>query len=264
MIKVATLASSSRGNSSLVMGENTIILIDAGINLSTLIEKLKKFNLSPNDIDAILCTHEHSDHSKSVGAFMRKSNCKLYVHAHGKEPILKKVGKVNLNNVITYYDATFNIGEFLVKGFKVPHDSVCCMGFVIAQGDIKIAYATDLGVAYDEIVENLKGCRLVILESNHDEQLLINNDNYPDYLKHRILSDNGHLSNISCAKVISTLAQHNVRQVVLAHLSLENNTPELCYSTICNYLNTVGIVPGVNIKIDIAPAFNIGTVFVLK
>lgn len=264
MMKVVTLASSSKGNCVLVMGEKTNLLIDAGININNLIEKLKRLNCDPNSITAILNTHEHSDHIKSVGGLMRKFGCLLYVHADGRDVVLKKIGNVDERKVISFFDQEFCVGEFKIKSFKLPHDAVSCVGFVVSCGNAKFAYATDLGFASEETIDNLKNCKLVILESNHDEKMLINNKNYSEILKRRILSRNGHLSNMASAKVVCTLAQNNVKQVVLAHLSLENNTPQLCYETVCEYLEAMGVVPGVNIKIDVAPAEHIGTVFVLK
>lgn len=264
MIKVVTLSSSSKGNCVLIIGEQTNMLIDAGINLKTLIEKLKLLNVEPGSIKAILSTHEHSDHSKSVGGFMRKFGSFLYCHADGKHAMLEKIGNVDEKKIITFFDSEFSIGEFKIKSFKLPHDAASCVGFQITVGANKFAYATDLGFASEETVNHLKNCKLVILESNHDEKMVVNNVNYSPQLKSRILSRHGHLSNMSCAKVVCTLAENNVKQVVLAHLSPENNTPELCYNTVCEYLFAMGITPGVNIKIDVAPSQTLGTVFVLK
>lgn len=264
MMKVVTLSSSSKGNSVLIIGEQTNLLIDAGIGLNILIEKLKLLNVEPTSIKAILSTHEHSDHSKSVGAFMRKFGAMLYCHNDGFEAMLTKIGKVDTSKIVCFYDQEFYINEFCIKAFKLPHDAVSCCGFVVKNNETKFAYATDLGVATEQTVEHLKNCKLVILESNHDEKMLLNNPNYSDHLKHRILSRYGHLSNVSCAKVVCTLATSNVKQVVLAHLSPENNTPQLCYQTVCEYLEAMGIIAGVHIKIDVAPQQSLGTVFVLK
>lgn len=264
MVKVVTLSSSSKGNSVLIVGEKTNLLIDAGINLKTLIEKLTLLKVEPSSITAILSTHEHSDHSKSVGAFIRKFGSMLYCHADGKSAMLEKIGNVDERKIVSFFDNEFYIGEFLIKSFKLPHDSSSCVGFRFTAGQNSFAYATDLGFASEETVSNLKNCKLVILESNHDEKMLINNVNYSPQLKSRILSRRGHLSNMASAKVVCTLAENNVKQVVLAHLSPENNTPELCYNTVCEYLLAMGITPGVNIKIDVAPSQTLGTVFVLK
>ncbi len=264
MMKVVTLSSSSKGNSVLVIGEQSCMLIDAGISLNILIEKIKLLGIEPSQVKAILSTHEHSDHSKSVGAFMRKFGATLYCHNDGVNAMLTKIGKVDTTKIVTFFDTEFFVNEFCVTPFKLPHDAVSCCGFVVRVNNTKFAYATDLGFASEQTVEHLKNCKLVILESNHDEKMLVNNPNYSDHLKHRILSRNGHLSNVSCAKVVCTLATSNVKQVVLAHLSPENNTPQLCYSTVCDYLQAMGIEPGVHIKLDVAPQHNLGTVFVLK
>lgn len=261
MMKVITLSSSSRGNSVLVLGENTNLLIDAGINVTTLIEKLNILNVDPNSITAILSTHEHSDHTKGIGPFIRKFGAKLYVHADGREALLKKIGKINPAKVVEFFDMDFIIGEFKITSFKLPHDAASCVGFRISNGVSAFAYATDLGYATEETINYLKNCKLVILESNHDEKLVVSNASYPDVLKRRILSKHGHLSNMASAKIVCELAVSNVKQVVLAHLSLDNNNPKLAFDTHCSYLLAQGITPGVNIKIDVAPAFTLGTLF---
>ena len=264
MMKVITLSSSSRGNSVLVMGDKTNLLIDIGINVTAVVEKLKLLNVDPNSITAILSTHEHSDHTKGIGPFVRKYGSMLYVHADGREAMLKKIGNINPLKIVEFFDMDFVVGEFTITPFKLPHDAASCHGFKISNGINQIAYATDLGYANEEIIKNLYNCKLVILESNHDEKLLVSNPHYPDVLKRRILGKNGHLSNAASAKVVTKLAVNNVKQVVLAHLSLENNDPVIAYETHESYLLSQGITPGVNIKIDIAPPFTLGTLFKLN
>lgn len=261
MMKVITLSSSSKGNSVLVLGEKTNLLIDIGINVTTLLEKLKVLNVDPNSITAILSTHEHSDHTKGIGTFVRKFGAKLFVHSDGRKALVQKVGNINPSKIVEFFNTEFLIGEFRISSFKLPHDAISCVGFRISNGESAFAYATDLGYASEEIVNQLKNCKLVILESNHDEKLLMSNPTYPAALKKRIIGKCGHLSNATSAKVVCELAQSNVKQVVLAHLSLDNNTPKLAFETHCSYLLAQGITPGVNIKIDVAPAFNLGTLF---
>lgn len=264
MMKVCTLASSSKGNSTLVMGDETIILIDAGLVYDNLKTKLKVLGVEMEDITAILSTHEHLDHTKCIGTILRRHKTHLYVHADGCAALLKKIGKVNENLLINFYDMPFELGEFTITPFRLPHDSCVCYGYSIEKEGKKISLATDLGFASSEVEQQLYDSRLVILESNHDEQMLIANPKYTAVLKQRILSKRGHLSNRSAAMVVSNLAQHNVKQVVLAHLSEENNTPELAYKTICEYLSSVGIDPLNNIKIDVASPSEIGTIFNIK
>ena len=138
------------------------------------------------------------------------------------------------------------------------------MGFNIYENERKISIVTDLGYTTNVIVEKLYESRLVILEANHDEKMLVASTKYPAMLKNRILSNKGHLSNINSAKVVASLAQHNVKQILFAHLSEETNTPAKCYDTICNYLTSVGIEPQVNIKLDIARPLGVGPIYIIK
>ena len=121
-----------------------------------------------------------------------------------------------------------------------------------------------MGYTTNDVVEKLYDSRLVILEANHDEKMLVASTKYPAMLKNRILSNKGHLSNTSSAKVVASLAQHNVKQILFAHLSEETNTPDKCYETICRYLHSVGITPQVNIKLDIARPYGVGPIYVIK
>ena len=144
----------------------------------------------------------------------------------------------------------------------MSHD-VFCVGFNIWENGSKISIVTDLGYTTNSVVEKLYDSRLVILEANHDEKMLLNGK-YPAILKSRILGKKGHLSNVSSAKVVAELAQHNVKQILFGHLSEENNTPEVCYNTICDYLNSVGVMPQENIKLDILKPHGVGPIFVIK
>ena len=263
-MRVATLASSSKGNCTVVWTDDAKILIDLGITCSECELKLKALGIQPDEIDVILNTHIHSDHTKGIATFARKYHTRVYVHIDGVQALMTKLNKVNKEQIYSFDDRPFVIKDITVSSFKLPHDVPCCVGYSLVCGDNKVSYATDLGHMTDAILENLAGSKLVILESNHDIPTLIANPNYSSILKSRILSDNGHLCNDECAKAVAKLALTGTKQVVLAHLSEENNTPKLAYSTITNYLNSHGITEGVNIKIDVADPYKIGTIFNLK
>ncbi|MBR4745217.1 MAG: MBL fold metallo-hydrolase [Clostridia bacterium] len=263
-MRVATLASSSKGNSTLLWTDNTKILIDLGITCSEVELKLKALNIDPKQIDAILNTHVHSDHTKGIATFARKYGTKIYCHIDGAQALATKLEKVKQEQLFSYSDKPFSVGDFEITSFKLPHDVDCCVGYTVACGDTKVSYATDLGHKSDETLLHLFGSKLVILESNHDRAMLIANPHYSPILKTRILSSHGHLSNDDCAVAVAKLALAGTKQVVLAHLSEENNTPETAYECVTNYLNSRGISEGVNIKIDVAPAHKIGTIFNLK
>ena len=261
-MKVCSLASSSKGNCTIVYNDNQILLIDMGITLKDLEEKLLRLKLDPENIIGVVVSHEHGDHTKGILSLVRKFGVKVYCHHDAVEGVIRKT-KITPLNVNRFNDCPFQLGEFVVSAFKVCHD-VCCVGFNIYEKSNKISIVTDLGHTTTEIVDRLFDSRLVILEANHDEKRVIASTKYPPVLKKRILSNHGHLSNLASAKVVVELAQHNVKQVLFAHLSEENNTPTLCYSTICDYLNSVGVVPNVNIKLDIAKPNGVGPIYVIN
>lgn len=261
-MKVCSLASSSKGNCTIVYNDNQVLIVDMGITLKDLEEKLDRLKIDCDKIIGVVVSHEHSDHTKGILSLVRKYGVTVYCYADAVDGVIRKT-KISSQNVCRFNDCPFQVGEFVVSAFKVCHD-VCCVGFNIYEKSNKISIVTDLGHTTSEIVDRLFGSRLVILEANHDEKRVIASTKYPPILKRRILSNHGHLSNLSSAKVVAELAQHNVKQVLFAHLSEENNTPALCYATICDYLNSVGVVPNVNIKLDIAKPNGVGPVFVIK
>jgi phosphoribosyl 1,2-cyclic phosphodiesterase len=260
-MRVCSLASSSKGNCNIVYTDDEILVVDMGITLKDLEEKFSRLKLDVNKIVGVLVSHEHTDHTKGILSLVRKYNVPIYCHYDAVDGVINKT-KISSLCISRFADTEFKVGSFKVSCFKVCHD-VCCVGFNIIEKTNKVSIVTDLGHTTTEIVERLFESRLVILESNHDEKMVLASTKYPPVLKKRILSDHGHLSNINCAKVVAQLAQHNVRQVVCAHLSEENNTPALCYSTICDYLSSVGVVPDVNIKVDIAKPNGVGPIFLI-
>ena len=263
-MKVVTLASSSKGNCILVFNDTTKILIDIGISLSELETKLNMLKISPHEITAILNTHEHIDHTKNIGAFMRKYDTPLYCHIDGYDRLLAKLGKVDYSSIVRITDMPFKIDNIFIRAFKLPHDASSCVGYTFQDDDKRVSVATDLGYIDDEILSNLIGSRVVVLESNHDEKMLLNNPNYSHFLKQRILGKSGHLSNKLTAQAILKLVGTGTKQVLLAHLSEENNTPEVAYNTICEYLYKYGIIEGQHIRIDVAPAYDLSHVYSLK
>lgn len=263
-MKIVTLASSSKGNCILVYNEDTKILVDIGISISELETKLNMLGISPHEITAILNTHEHIDHTKNIGAFMRKYRAPLYCHVDGFDKLVTKLGRVNFDEILRFVDMPFKIGDIFIRAFKVPHDAESCVGFTFSDDYNRVSIATDLGHFDDEIISNLIGSKVVVLESNHDEQMLLKNPNYSYYLKQRILGKSGHLSNKLCAEAILKLVGTGTKQVLLAHLSEENNTPELAYNTVCSILYEYGIIEGRHINIDVAPAHDLSHVYSLK
>ena len=259
-MKVCSLASSSKGNCTIVYNDNEILVVDMGITFKEFASKLELLHLDINNVIGAIVSHEHSDHIKGLQTFSNTLNKPIYCHYNSVDGIMKKT-KLRLASFVRF-DAPFRLGSFDIVPLEVSHD-VFCVGYNIYENSNKVSIVTDLGYTTNDVVEKLFDSRLVILEANHDEKMLTTGS-YPAVLKSRILSKKGHLSNVSSAKVVAELAQHNVKQVLFAHLSEENNTPEVCYNTICNYLKSVGIEPQVNIKMDIAKPQGVGPIFVIK
>lgn len=257
------LASSSKGNCTLIWNDRSALLVDCGISLKEVESRMQILGVDPRSVSAILVTHEHSDHTKGVGLFARKYHTKIYAHADGVDAIISKLGKIDTNQIIEFF-SDFAIDDYNIHPFKLPHDSVCCVGYTIRENDKQISIMTDLGYTNNDIIKNVFGSRLVILEANYDEKMLRESTKYSYSLKNRIAGRFGHLSNKDSADVICKLACAGVKQILLAHLSEENNTPDLCYTSICDMVSKQGVTPGVNIMIDVAKAHDISTMFTLR
>ena len=262
-MKIVNLGSGSKGNCTLVTSLKTTVLIDAGLSVAEIETKLDYLKVDPSSIDGILITHEHSDHIKSFGKLSKKYSIPIYVHLLEYECVLKKDKDILPYLVHTFDDNDFYIGDLTISSFKLSHDANLCVGYSVYSGGTKFSIATDLGCCPKQVVDNLKGSNLVLIEANHDENLLANNPKYPIILKRRILSSKGHLSNMACAEVISQLVG-DTSQIILGHLSEENNNPSLAYNTIKNFLAQKGIVEGKHIFIDVAFQHKMSNIFEIK
>lgn len=263
-MKVITLASGSKGNCTYIQTDKVKVLVDAGVNLGEIENKLNMLDVNPKDISCIFVTHEHSDHIKSVGAFARKNGSMVIANEKEWEVLEDKLGKLKTTQKVSYSSPAFMVEDLKVRAYKLSHDSYTCFGYSFSNNQNKIAIATDLGYAPTNVVDELKGSDLVILEANHDEKLLLNNPKYSISLKKRILSKKGHLSNVTSSNVISQLVGTGTKQIVLAHLSEENNTPTLAYNTVKNELYKNGIIEGEHIFIDVSTQHEMGNLFNLK
>jgi phosphoribosyl 1,2-cyclic phosphodiesterase len=233
-----SLVSGSSGNCSLISDGKTTLLVDCGLSAKKLEEALLKAKVNPNDITAMLITHEHSDHIKGAGVVSRKYN--LPVYATLKTHEYMDLGKIDNRN-IKYInpDVDFEIGTIGVRPFSIPHDAADPVGYNFFTGNKKLSLATDIGIMNDNVLEHISGSLAVLLESNHDVDMLRSGP-YPLSLKHRILSCDGHLSNADCAKTLAHLASCGLRCAVLAHISEHNNTPLMARACAVSELNKYG------------------------
>lgn len=260
-MKAISLASGSKGNSYLITTYGSKILIDNGLSEKTLLEKLNLLKVNPESLDAIFITHEHADHVKGLKTFLKKYNAKIYVHNDSAKYVDKELNGTLKNEKIFYDNEIITLNDIIVENFTQSHDSKHCCGFTIKDSEASISISTDLGVMNENILNHLKNSNLVYLEANHDINLLLDNPNYPAFLKQRILSNKGHLSNKSSSEVITKLCYSGVKQIVLSHLSEDNNSPSLAYHYIKDQLKQENILEGEDIFIDVATQYNLGTAF---
>lgn len=215
------LASGSTGNCTLLCLSGRYVLIDLGISYRTLKKHLQTLGLTPADLDAVLLTHGHGDHVRGLETFCAHESVPVFM----TEGTAQRVGNWVSAPVLFGRGREFTpVPGILVRSFPTSHDSPGSVGFVIQGAGIQVGYATDLGICPDSILDRLAGSHAVVLEFNHDVDLLRQGP-YPWSLKQRILSDHGHLSNEAAAQAAAWLAAHGTRQFLLAHLSQQNNTP---------------------------------------
>lgn len=260
-MRVVNLASGSDGNLTYIETDNSKILLDMGLSCTETTKRLELLNVSPDDIDAILVTHQHSDHIKGLDVFSSKYNVPIYSHREVWDGLDEKLNKVSLRNRKAF-DGDFEFKDLTIMPFEVPHD-VKCFAFSFLNDGRKVSVMTDLGHINDVILSKIEHSQLVYLEANYDKQMLMNGDKYPLTLKRRIAGPRGHLSNDDSASVAKFLTQTGTRQIVLSHVSKENNTPSLAYEYICEKLYQEGIEEGKDVKIDVASP-RPGAIFKLK
>lgn len=234
ILRMMTIASGSSGNCIYVGSEETHILIDAGITRKKIEEGLHSANLSLKDISAVFVTHEHSDHIKGLGVMSRKDNIPVYSTKGTIDGILgtSTLGELNSDLFCPMErESDIVVGDLCIHNFKVSHDANDPVAYTVSCGEKKAGIVTDLGYYDDYIVDNLKGADMMVVEANHDVNLL-QVGSYPYYLKQRILGKKGHLSNESSGQLINSLLHDNIKKILLGHLSKENNYDKLAYETV--------------------------------
>jgi phosphoribosyl 1,2-cyclic phosphodiesterase len=223
-LRVCLLASGSKGNAIFLSDGDTSVLFDAGLSGIEIQRRFAASGFDPNSLDAIVVSHEHMDHIQGVGVLARRFNVPVYFTPKTEASASLTVGTIK--DVRHFKTGTnFLINTLTVHPFSVSHDAEDPVGFTIASNGCKIGIATDLGIATTVVKEHLKKCHLLILEANHDPDMLTNGP-YPWSLKQRIQSRMGHLSNRDSKRLLQELKHDDLRHVILAHLSETNNTPQ--------------------------------------
>ena len=246
-VKFCPIASGSDGNSIYIGNEYTHILIDAGISGKRIKAGLEdSANVSPEKLDAVFITHEHTDHIQGAGVISRKYNVPIYATektwlAMERHNLIGDVAASNRR--VIYAEEKCIINDIAVQPFDIPHDAAQPVGYCVYLEDRKISVATDMGCVTDNIREKLYDSDILLLESNHDLEML-KNGRYPQQLKRRILGDRGHLSNKSAGELLAEIISTKLKHVFLGHLSAENNRPLVAMDTVTSILENNHIKAG--------------------
>lgn len=251
-MRVTSLCSSSKANSTYIEHEGQGVLVDIGCSFKMLRDSLAKIDRSIENIKAVFITHEHSDHIAGLLQLTKNTDIPVYASEGTIMRIVEKKEVFSESRLHTTNEISNAPLSFAVNAFHTPHDSAESMGYTFDTGSVRAAVCTDTGHITEEVRNNLLGCRFVLLESNYDPAMLTRNLKYPPYLKERIRSNRGHLSNSDSGVFARELIKSGTVSLLLGHLSQENNTPEIAYNNMINSLLAVGAELNRDYVLDIA------------
>lgn len=240
-MKVKVLASGSKGNISLVICGKTKLLIDIGLSCLKVQNHLEENGLCYDDIDGLLITHSHSDHIKGLETFIKKTNIEVYI----PKAMYKEIKYVVPINRCVFVEDNFYINDVAIELIHTSHDTDFSVGYIISYQNKTLVHVTDTGYINRKYLKKMEDKNIYVIESNHDEAMLMDGS-YPRFLKERVVSDRGHLSNKTTAGYLKKITTDNTKYIVLAHLSEKNNTEELAYK------ETKEAIRGKKIKLLIA------------
>ncbi len=253
MARYCALFSGSKGNCTYVGNRNSGVLVDVGVSAKRIKEALLSRDIAPDSIQGVLITHEHIDHVAGLRVLLKQFHWPVFASEGTLSALVDMKMLLPEIDLIPLTEKEITVGDMQITPFHTSHDAAESMGFCIETADErKIGVATDMGFMQPHIEKQLSGCDLVHIESNHDV-LMLKNGSYPFYLKQRILSDKGHLSNEICAKTIVKLAKVGATRFTLSHLSEENNTPARALQTAHTALKEIGMQEGRDYLLQVAP-----------
>ena len=264
MIQFCTLFSGSSGNAVYLSTDCGSILIDCGMSGKQTLEAMQLNHLPPEELKAILITHEHSDHVKGAGILSRRLHIPIYATEGTWQGMEAAVGEIPAHHrVVITADESFFLNDMEIMPFSIPHDANDPTGYRIYTPRASVAVATDLGYFSDHVRDAVTGADVVLLESNHDPDMLKQNAFYPAHLKKRILGRKGHLSNESGAAAALELVEYGTKHLLLGHLSSENNTPDLAYRTTLNALQNAGVDVGREVSLNVAGRYRTSCIYTI-
>lgn len=234
-LSICVLASGSKGNAIYVASSQTAVLFDAGLSGIQIERRMQQRGISPETLDALVVSHEHSDHISGIGVLARRYRLPVYINPGTQEAVSRHLGRID---TFCAFDCgtAFSISDLTIHPFSVSHDAAAPASFTIQNDCGKIGIATDLGFAPAMVRQHLKDCNLLVLEANHDIEMLEQGP-YPWPVKQRVKSRTGHLSNESARDLLMEVLHENLRHVILAHISETNNTPEKALNAVTGRLN---------------------------
>ena len=246
MTTVHTLASGSSGNAILVCHQDTRLLLDAGISCRRITAALQSLGLTPGELDAILITHTHSDHIAGLQTMLKRCSIPVYASKAAARDLSYRLPVCGMRLYSFEPGGTFSVGQCSITTFATSHDAPGSCGYRINTEDGSIGLLTDTGCIPKDAAETLLGVDTVLLEANHDVETL-ESGLYPYYLKQRILGRSGHLSNETAARFAVALAEAGASDIILSHLSHENNTPVMAHRTVERALSAAGLMPALSV-----------------
>lgn len=253
-MRLCTLASGSSGNAAILSGGRTNILLDAGISTRRIVSGLKILGIDKEELGAVMITHEHADHINGLRVLVKHTKAPIYAPIETAQHIINRIEGIK-NKIIPFAPGDcLEIGDMAITSFATPHDSASSCGYSFYHKRSKVTCVTDLGHITEQIKKAVIGSDILMLEANHDEELL-KKGSYPYFLKKRILSDKGHLSNRESGRLAAIAAAGGTRLIILAHLSRENNTPRLAEGTVMQTLLSAGTDPDFRITVA-SPVFS--------
>ena len=258
MTIVHTLASGSSGNALVILSGGTRILLDAGVSCRRITASLAALGLGPGDLDAILVTHTHTDHISGLRTLLKRTDAPVWATARTGRDLLYRLSELEDRLCPAELGVSFEIGGCAVTPVAASHDAPGACGYRLDTSDGSVGILTDTGYVTDQAAELLPGVDLAVLEANHDVETLCSGP-YPYYLKQRILGPEGHLSNGDAAAFAAILAERGAAEIVLAHLSRENNTPAMALTAVETALAGAGLAPA----LSVAPRDTLGPAHVL-
>ncbi len=240
-MKVISLYSGSSGNCTLIEAGESTVLVDAGGSARALVTALERIGSSILRVTDIFITHEHGDHTHALSALLKKHPCRIHITDPSANALqIRENCLLDACLVRHGTEYSYDLGELHIDAFPVPHDSFACVGYKFTYHGESVGIVTDIGYVTQTVYDCLCGCHAVMIEANHDREM-VRCGSYPAALKARILSGGGHLSNDDCAEISGAWARQGTKKLMLAHLSEENNTPEIALQTVKRATDPYGV-----------------------